>query len=157
MIGQQLAGGFLGTVILTTMIRTASELGLTRMDFALILGTLVTQDRRKARAIGYVLHFALGFGFALIYAAVFVAVGRSSWQLGALFGALHALFISTVGVNVLLPAIHPLMGTPETGANEVALIEPPGFLMLNYGRNTFVIAFVAHVIFGAVVGWAFHM
>jgi hypothetical protein len=49
------------------------------------------------------------------------------------------------------------MGTPETGANEVALIEPPGFLMLNYGRNTFVVALASHVAFGAVVGWAFNM
>ena len=45
------------------------------------------------------------------------------------------------------------IGTPETAANEIALIEPPGFLMLNYGRNTFLIALAAHVAFGAVVGW----
>jgi hypothetical protein len=46
------------------------------------------------------------------------------------------------------------MGTPETSASEHALIEPPGFLMLNYGRSTFVITLLAHVAFGAVVGWA---
>ena len=66
----------------------------------------------------------------------FTVLGRSSWWLGALLGALHALFVSTVLVNVLLPVVHPRMGTPDTAANEVALVEPPGFLMLNYGRST---------------------
>jgi hypothetical protein len=46
------------------------------------------------------------------------------------------------------------MGTPETAANEVVLIEPPGFLMLNYGRNTFVVTIAAHVAYGAIIGWA---
>jgi uncharacterized membrane protein YdcZ (DUF606 family) len=156
-IGRELAGGVLGTFVLTTIIHVASEAGLTRMDFALILGTVVTQQRRKARALGYLFHFGLGLVFALGYGALFAALDRSSWQLGLLFGILHAIFISTVGVNVLLPVVHPLMGTPETSANEVALIEPPGFLMLNYGRSTFLVSLVAHMAFGAIVGWAFHM
>ena len=33
-------------------------------------------------------------------------------------------------------------------------IEPPGFLMRNYGRNTFLVALLAHIAFGAIVGWA---
>src|SRR5262249_23462942 len=121
------------------------------------LGTLVTQNRRKARALGYTFHFILGLGFALAYAGLFVMLGRSSWWLGALFGIVHTLFVSTVAVNVLLPVVHPLMGTPETAAHEFALIEPPGFLMLNYGRNTFLVTLASHVAFGAIVGWAIHM
>jgi hypothetical protein len=156
-IGGPLAGGVLGTFVLTTMVRTASELGLTRLDFPLLLGTVVTQNRRKARALGYLFHLAIGLLFALGYGALFSMLGRSSWWLGAIFGVLQGLFVSTVGVNVLLPAVHPLMGTPETAADEVALIEPPGFLMLNYGRNTFLVALASHAAFGAIVGWAFHM
>ena len=30
------------------------------------------------------------------------------------------LFVSTVLVNVLLPVVHPLMGTPESAANDCA-------------------------------------
>jgi hypothetical protein len=89
-----------------------------------------------------------------MYAACFYAIGYSTWWLGALFGALHAMFVCTVVVNVLLPVVHPRIGTPETAANEVALIEPPGFLMLNYGRSTFVVTLAAHVAYGAIVGWA---
>lgn len=154
MIGSAVAGGLLGTLLLTSIVRVASEMGLTRMDFALILGTMFTRERRKARAYGYGLHFAIGLGLALVYSALFAMLGRSSWELGALFGALQTIFIGSVVVNVLLPVVHPLMGTPETAAQEHALIEPPGFLMLNYGRNTFLINLAAHVIFGAVVGWA---
>ena len=51
-----LAGGVLGTLVLTTIIRAASEMALTRMDLPLLLGTTVTDNRRKARAIGYVFH-----------------------------------------------------------------------------------------------------
>ncbi len=84
-------------------------------------------------------------------------LGWSSWWLGALFGAVHAVFVGTVIINVLLPVVHPLMGTPDTAANEAALIEPPGFLMGNYGRNTFLVSLVAHVMFGAIVGGTFRM
>jgi hypothetical protein len=147
-------GGFIGTLVMTTMLRGAAELGLTRMDLAFLLGTAVTDNRRKAKALGYCFHFLIGVVFALAYCAFFVAIGRSNWWLGALIGILQALFTSTVLVNVLLPVVHPRMGTSETGANEIALIEPPGFLMSNYGRNTFLITLVAHLVYGAIVGWS---
>jgi hypothetical protein len=89
-----------------------------------------------------------------VYAACFAAIGSAGWRLGALFGALHAVFVCTVVVNVLLPVVHPRIGTPETAADEVALVEPPGFLMLNYGRSTFLITLAAHIAYGIVVGLA---
>jgi len=55
-------------------------------------------------------------------------------------------------VNVLLPAVHPRMGTQETAADEIALIEAPGFLMHNYGRSTFLVNLAAHIVYGAIVG-----
>jgi len=152
-LGSAVAGGFVGTLVLTTMVNAASEVGLTRMDLPLLLGTAVTENRRKARAIGYAIHFVMGIAFAVAYVGFFQILGRSSWWIGALLGVLHAIFTATVLVNVLLPLVHPRMATPETAANEIALIEPPGFLMLNYGRSTFVVSLVAHVAYGAVVGW----
>ena len=152
MIGSAIAGGFLGTLVMTTIMRGASELGLTRIDFALLLGTTVSDNRRKARAIGYVFHFILGLAFALAYAGFFAIVGRSGWLLGAGLGALQAVFNGTVLVNVLLPVVHPRIGTPDSAANEIALIEPPGFLMLNYGRRSFLVVLAAHIVYGAVVG-----
>ena len=149
-----LAGGFIGTMLLTTIVRAASEIGWTRMDLAFLLGTMITDHRRKAKAMGYALFFAFGLAFALVYAACFAAIGSAGWRLGALFGALHAVFVCTVVVNVLLPVVHPRIGTPETAADEVALVEPPGFLMLNYGRSTFLITLAAHIAYGIILGLA---
>ena len=149
----EVVGGIAGTLVLSTMVRAASELGMTRMDLPFLLGTAVTDNRRAAKAIGYCFHLGLGIAFALAYGAFFHAIGWSSWRLGALIGALQALFTGTVLVNVLLPIVHPRMGTPDTAANDVTLLEPPGFLMLNYGRNAFLVSLIAHIVYGAIVGW----
>ena len=147
-----LAGGFAGTLVLTTILRAASELRLTRIDLPFLLGTAFTADRLRAKALGYALHFLAGFVFALIYYAIFAAIGRSGWWLGAIFGLVHALFAATALVNLLLPLVHPRMGSPLTGANTTVLLEPPGFLMLNYGLETPLANIVAHVAYGALVG-----
>jgi hypothetical protein len=147
-----LAGGFAGTLVLTTILRAASELRLTRMDIPFLLGTAFTANRMRAKALGYALHFVAGLLFALVYYALFVAIGHSGWWLGAAFGLVHALFAATALVNVLLPIVHPRMGSPLTGANTTALLEPPGFLMLNYGPQTLLTTIVAHLAYGALVG-----
>ncbi|WP_330285534.1 hypothetical protein [Streptomyces sp. NBC_00576] len=44
------------------------------------------------------------------------------------------------------------MGTPETSAPHVALLEPPGFLMLNYGPGTPTVTLAAHLAYGTIIG-----
>ena len=131
-----LAGGFVGTLVLTTVLRTASELHLTRMDLPFLLGTAVTADRASAKAIGYAAHFGFGPVFALGYYGLFAAIGRHDWWLGALLGLGESLFAGTFLVDVLLPLVHPGMGTPLSDAGTVALLEPPGFMLRNYGLQT---------------------
>ncbi|HEX5584817.1 hypothetical protein [Gaiella sp.] len=152
MIWGALVGGLLGTVLLTTILRAAGELRLTRMDLPFLLGTAVTPDRVRAKLIGYGLHFVAGLVFALGYWAVFAVTGRSGVILGALLGLVHALFAGTALVNIILPAVHPRMGTGFTAAGSSPLLEPPGFMLVNYGRETLVAMIVAHLIYGAVVG-----
>jgi len=149
-----IAGGLLGTVVMTTMLRAASEFGITRMDLPFLLGTAVTDSRRRAQVYGHLVHFVLGLLFAYGYAFVFDATGHAGWQTGLLIGIVHASFVATILVNVILPIIHPRIGTPETAADEVALLEAPGFMMLNYGRNTFLVTLAGHIAYGAIVGWA---
>jgi hypothetical protein len=146
-----LAGGFAGTLVLTTLLRTASEFHLTRMDLPFLLGTAITGDRARAKAIGYLAHFVMGQLFALGYYALFVALGRHDWWLGALFGLGHGLFTGTVLINVLLPLVHPRMGTPLSDAATVALLEPPGFMARNYGLRTPAVSLVAHVSYGTII------
>ena len=152
MIWGAVAGGLVGTIVLTTLLRAASELGLTRMDIPFLLGTALTADRVRAKALGYALHFVFGLLFALGYDGVFAVVGHEGFLLGAAFGLVHALFAGTALVNVLLPAVHPRMGSDFDAAGSAPLLEPPGFLLVNYGRQTPVATLVAHVAYGAIVG-----
>jgi hypothetical protein len=152
MIWGALVGGLAGTFVMTTMLRAASELGLTRVDIPFLLGTAITEDRVHAKAAGYALHFLFGLIFALGYWLIFVVIGKSGVLLGALLGLLHALFAATALVNVLLPVVHPRMGTGFDAAGSSPVIEPPGFLLLNYGRQTPLVTVLGHVVYGAIVG-----
>jgi hypothetical protein len=147
-----LAGGFIGTLVLTTALRTANELSLTRVDLPFLLGTAVTDDRARAKALGYLLHLLAGAVFALVYHAIFVAINTSGWALGALFGLLHGVVSATALVSVLLPIVHPRMGSTLSAADSSPLLEPPGFLMSNYGRGTPTATVLAHIAYGAIVG-----
>jgi hypothetical protein len=147
-----LVGGFAGTLVLTTVLAAASALRLTRMDIPFLLGTAFTADRPRARLAGHVLHFANGLLFALLYHAAFLTLGRAGWALGMVFGLVHALFAGTTLVNVLLPAVHPRMGTSFSASNASPLLEPPGFMLLNYGSATPVVTVLAHLAYGAIVG-----
>ena len=147
-----LAGGFVGTLVLTTGLRTANEVGLTRVDLPFLLGTAVTGDRARAKAVGYLMHLAAGEVFALVYYALFTALGTSGWLLGALCGLLHGVVSATALVNILLPVVHPRMGSSQSAAGNSPLLEAPGFLMRNYGRRTPIATLITHVAYGAIVG-----
>jgi hypothetical protein len=149
-----LAGGFIGTLVLTTGLRAATELRLTRIDLPFLLGTAFTADRTRARALGYALHFVFGLLFASAYYLVFEALDEASWWLGALLGVVHVLFAGTALVSVLLPLVHPRMGTSFSAADSAPLLEPPGFMLLNYGASTPLVMLVTHVVYGAIVGGA---
>lgn len=146
-----LAGGFAGTLLLTTLLRTASELNLTRMDLPFLLGTALTGNRIRAKALGYAAHFVMGLVFAMGYYVLFLAIGRHDWWLGSVFGLGQGLFAGTVLVNVLLPLVHPRMGSPLSDSTSVALLESPGFMARNYGVQTPVVSLAAHVGYGTVI------
>ena len=147
-----LVGGAVGTIVLTSGLRVAQELGVTRMDIPLLLGTIFTDRRDRASVIGYVIHFFNGLLFALAYYGVFRAVGHAGWLFGAALGIVHAALAGGLLLTVLLPAVHPRMGTPWTDAEETPLLEAPGFLLANYGRRTVIWTLFGHIVFGAIVG-----
>jgi hypothetical protein len=147
-----LIGGVAGTFVLTSLLRAATELRQTRIDLPFLLGTMVTADRQRAKLVGYLLHLVAGLFFSLVYYVGFVGLGRAGWLLGAGFGVIHGVFAMTALVNVLLPAIHPRMGSSLSSVDSTALLEAPGFLMLNYGRATPIVTLIAHVLYGAIVG-----
>ena len=90
MIASAIVGGVLGTLVFSTLVKAASQMAWTRMDLPLLLGTAATDNRLTARASGYLFHLGIGVLFAIAYGEVFTVVGRSTWWLGAMLGALHA-------------------------------------------------------------------
>ncbi len=147
-----LVWGFGGAVVLTTILAGAKGLGWTRMSLPWLLGAMFTADRDRAFAVGLVLHLANGCLFALVYAAAFRSAGGGSVALGAAIGLAHGLFVATAGL-LALPAFHPRIARPHAGPTTERRLEPPGFLGRNYGWSTGAILVVAHVVFGAVLGF----
>ncbi len=106
--------GFVGTVVLTSLLSGGQALGLTRMSFPFMLGTMLVPDRNRAVAIGFALHFLNGWLFAFVYTAAFESWGRAAWWLGAAIGLVQAFFILAVAMP-LLPALHPRMASERQG------------------------------------------
>lgn len=60
--------GFVGTVVLSMVMRGSQELGFTRMDLPFMLGTMFTLDRDAAKLYGFLFHLVLGWLFSFIAA-----------------------------------------------------------------------------------------
>jgi uncharacterized membrane protein YagU involved in acid resistance len=143
--------GFGATVILTTFLSMSQGIKWTRLNIPLMLGTMLTSDRDKAKWCGIFIHMLNGYIFSLIYVATFHAWGAANWQRGASIGAIHALFVLAVALPNL-PAIHPRMASEYYVSKGFRQLEPPGFFALNYGISTPIAVFIAHVIFGIILG-----
>ncbi|MGH2559784.1 MAG: hypothetical protein ACRDJH_12020 [Thermomicrobiales bacterium] len=149
--GSAVLWGFVGTVVLTTLLAGSQALGLTRMNIPFMLGTMVTPDRDRAKLVGFGMHLVNGWLFAFIYAAAFQSWDRATWWLGAATGLVHALFV-LVAAMPLLPAMHPRMASEQHGPTPTRQLEPPGFLALSYGERTPVSVVVAHLLYGGILG-----
>jgi uncharacterized membrane protein YagU involved in acid resistance len=143
--------GFVGTVVLTSVLAGCQALGLTRINLPFMLGTMVTSDRDRAKLIGFGMHLVNGWLFAGVYAAAFRSWRRATWWLGALVGLVHALFVLLVGMP-MLPSLHPRMASEQHGPTPTRQLEPPGVLALNYGRRTPISVILAHLLYGAILG-----
>lgn len=143
--------GFVSTIVMTTVIAGSQGLGMTRMNIPYILGTIFTPNRDRAKLIGVFVHLINGWIFSLIYVLGFQVLGMSTWWLGGLFGFIQASFVLTVGMSIL-PAMHPRMANEQQGPTVVRQLEPPGFLALHYGVQTPVSIWIAHLVFGMILG-----
>ena len=150
-VGSWLLWGFLGTIVLTTVLAGSQGVRLTRMNLPYMLGTMFTPDRDRAKLVGFVIHLVNGWAFSLLYVAVFHSLRRATWWLGAAIGLVHAAFVLTVAMRII-PGLHPRMASEQQGPTVARQLEPPGFLALNYGVQTPLSVVVAHVLFGAILG-----
>jgi hypothetical protein len=148
--------GFIATVALSAMLATSQGLRLTRMNLPYLLGSVVTRDRDRARLYGVFVHIVNGWFFSIFYVLIFEDRHLVSWWFGLLIGLLHAQAVLTVGM-MLLPSIHPRMASERHGPTAIRQLEPPGFMALNYGYQTPISIFLAHAVFGAILGSLYHL
>lgn len=143
--------GFVATLVLTTIQSGGQGLRLTRMSLPLMLGTMVSGNLDRVKIYGFLIHFANGWAFSLVYALIFEALGRVSWLIGGIAGLVHGLFILAVLIPVM-PSIHPRMASEYQHPDPTSLLEPPGFLALHYGRRTPLLMIAAHLVYGIILG-----
>lgn len=139
------------TAALTTITNLSQWQGLSRMSLPFMLGTAFSGNRDHAQIIGFICHFVLGWIFALPYALIFQSWQWATWWLGAGVGFLHGVFI-LAAIMPLLPHIHPRMSNEHDGPTPTRMLEPPGFMALNYGRRTPLIMLLAHLVYGGILG-----
>lgn len=147
--------GLAATITLTGIMVAAQLAGVSRMDIPLILGTLFTDEPDRARFFGFLVHLVNGQVFALGYAGAFAVLGRAGWWLGALFGLWHGVMALTLFVP-LATGVHPRVASERSGPSLNTVLEPPGLLALNYGRETPIVTIAAHVAYGAILGSFLH-
>jgi len=149
--GSWLFSGFISTLALTTLLSASQGFGLTRMNLPYLIGTFISPHREKAKFYGFVLHVLNGWIFSILYLLIFEARHLATWWFGALIGLGHALMVLTIGMS-LIPGLHPRMASEQHGPDAKRQLEPPGFMALNYGVRTPVSVFLAHAVFGMILG-----
>jgi hypothetical protein len=143
--------GFIATAALSVVMFGSQRLGYSRLSLPFLIGTMFTAERSGAMAAGFVLYLLGGWLFAFVYSFMFASIGRAGALLGALLGAVHGLALLMILLTVL-PYLHPRMATPHEGPDVRRMLEPPGFLGLNYGYRTPLSTVLAHAVYGAILG-----
>ena len=143
--------GFAASIMVTVIMQGSQGLGLSRMSLPFMLGTIFSSSRDRSQLIGFFCHLLVGWLITIIYAAAFESWNLATWWLGMSIGLFHGAFALTFVIPIL-PHFHPRMASEHEGPTPTRMLEPPGFLALNYGRSTPMIALIAHLAFGAVIG-----
>ncbi len=161
-----LAGGLVATLVMTAMMQMATRAGMTDMPpMPLVLGSMMSGDRKTATRIGGMLHFVMmgTVVFGIVYGSLFTAFDDDSWWVGLLIGVAHALVVGLMFMP-MMPKMHPRMSerlvsagargdgstvaVDDRGEVEVAA---PGVLGKNWGAMTPVGFIMGHAVYGLVL------
>lgn len=135
--------GLAGTLGLTVVMLLTTAMGVARLNFPMLLGSMFTRPGPAALATGLLWHFMNGVVFAALYALAFAALSIApSWSSGAAFGVVHTIL---GGVLLgLVGTVHPLIRKGQMPA--------PRAFGTRYGARGVVVLLVSHLVFGAIVG-----
>lgn len=143
--------GFVASIVVTVIMQASQGLGISRMSLPFLLGSIFSPNRDRCQIAGFLCHLLTGWFLSFIYAAAFESWGAANAGLGMAIGLVHGSFALAFVIPVL-PYVHPRMATEFGEPAPTRMLEPPGFLALNYGRRTPIVTMVAHLAFGAVLG-----
>jgi len=151
--GHMVLWGLIGTVAMTAILQASQGLGFSRLSLPFLAGTFASGDRDRAVILGFCLYVVGGWLFAFLYFLLFASVQLGTWWFGAVAGFVHGLFLLVCALP-LLPYLHPRMASDYHGAAAARgrVVEPPGFLALNYGYATPATTLLAQTVYGAVLG-----
>jgi hypothetical protein len=143
--------GLAATIVMTTIMYGSQFAGLSRLSLPFLVGTCLTADRDWANVLGFMAYLTGGWAFAVLYAALFAALGSTNWWIGGIIGLVHGLFLLVVILPVM-PHFHPRMASEYEGPGDLRRLEPPGFLGLNYGYRTPLTTLLAQTAYGVILG-----
>jgi uncharacterized membrane protein YagU involved in acid resistance len=135
-VSRAAVAGLVGTAAMTALLLIEPSVGLPRIAMGQVLGTslgLTTARLSIGPALGWVLHFIIGMGLAVIYAAVFQ--DRLPGP-PAVRGLLYGFMVFVVAQLVFMPLVGG--GVFSRGDPELIL----GSLL-------------GHLLYGGVIGWAY--
>lgn len=144
-----IAGGLLGGLALLMVVYMGLGVGMTRMNFLHLLGTMMAPraPERTVYTIGLAAHMMASAGFGIVHAGLLHAVGVSSVGeavgLDLLLGAAHGMAVLAL-MPMMLSTMHVLVRGGQ--------IAHPGIALTGFGAMTPMGSLMAHVAFGLVTG-----
>ena len=150
-LGYLVLWGLIATIAMTAILQGSQGLGLSRLSLPFLVGTFFTGNRQRAFILGFAAYAMGGWLFAFLYYFAFASIGIYTWWFGALAGFVHGVFL-LVSALPLLPFVHPRMASEYHGATTTRLLEPPGFLAMNYGYQTPLVTLIGQMVYGATLG-----
>ncbi len=130
-----LAGGIAGTFVMTSFLLLPRWIGWGKIDVIRAVGSLMTGRRERIFRLGLWLHVAMGILFAFLYSG-FLHLSRLPFNAmtGLLLGSLHGAIIMLL-VCIVIMEHHPIAGYHEKGL------------------GTGLAQLLAHMLYGATLGW----
>lgn len=156
-----IVAGAVATVVMTALMQMSAAMGMTRMNMALMLGSMFRRDADAARPLGMTLHFMNGLGFGVLYALVWWAIDPAdladAWWIGLVFGAVHG--VVAMAMMPVMSGMHPRVGSDALAvsgrAGHEVRLPPFGFGGRGFGPMTPMGILLGHLVFGVVWGIVF--
>ncbi len=147
--GSALFAGVLGGLAFLVVVTMGRAIGMTRMNFLEVLGTMLVPNAKGGTVygLGLMAHLMASAAFGLVHAGLLHAldvtsVGQAAaWDL--VIGTVHGGIV-LMALPMILSVMHPLVRKQA--------MEAPGVALTGFGRATPVGSLMAHVVFGLVVG-----